>query len=124
MKKQKGYIALASMLVIAAVVALIGTTVTLTSINGLQTSFSLYRADSSLDLVEGCAEDALFYLNEINALPVTIILPVGSCSIDLESQSGNDWTFIVNGNFSGYTKKVRIQTNRSTTISVTSWQEM
>lgn len=124
MKNQKGYIAIASVLVIAAVVTLIGVTVSLTSINEAQVSFSNIQGDVALDLVEGCVEDALLYLSKRNALPSTVSIPAGTCTVTTESHVGNDWTFTVEGVFSNYSKRFRIQANRGSTVSITSWQEI
>jgi len=124
MKNQKGYIAIATVLVIAAAVTLIGVTVSLSAINEAQVSFSNLKSDHSLDLAEGCAADALLYLNKNDLLPSAITLPAGSCSVTTESQSGNDWTFLVDAVFSNYSKKLRIQATRSNTVSITSWQEI
>lgn len=124
MKNQKGYIAIASVLVIAAVVTLIGVTVSLSAISEAQVSFSNVQGDESLDFVEGCAEDALLHLSKRNTLPATISLPAGSCTIITESRVGNDWTFTVSGIFSNYSKNLRIQANRGSTVNITSWQEI
>lgn len=122
--KQKGYIAIATVLVIAAAIGLIGVTVSLSAINEAQISFANIQSDQSLDLVEGCAADTLLYLSKNDLLPSTITLPSGSCTISVEAQSGNDWTFLVSATFSNHSKKVRIQANRGSTVTINSWQEV
>lgn len=119
----QGYIAISSILVIAAVVLVIGTTVALVSINEGQISLASFQNDSVLDAVEGCTEDTLLYLNENNSLPATVVTPQLTCNVS-GSQAGSNWTFTVAGTVSGYTKSIQIQAARTTTISITSWNEI
>ncbi len=121
--KPNGYIALASMIVIASVVIVIGVSVSLTAISESQTTLAQVKSDSSLDLVDSCVEDALLYLNENNSVPATISLPQGSCSILVNSSGGGTFDFTVTGSFENYTKKARIVANRTSTLSITSWNE-
>jgi hypothetical protein len=120
----KGYIAISSVLVIAAVVLIIGTTVSLISISEGQISLSSYHNDTVLDGVEGCTEDALLYLNENNSLPATITTPQITCTVTVNSQAGSNWTITVTGTVSGHTKSIQVQLTRTTTIAITSWQEI
>ena len=69
MKNKKGYIAISSVLVIMAVVLIIGSSVSLLSINDMQSALSNKKSEESLHLVEGCTEDALLSLNENNSIP-------------------------------------------------------
>ena len=120
----KGYIAISSVLVIAAVVLVIGTTVSLVSISEGQISLSSYHNDTALDAVEGCTEDALLYLNENDSLPAAITTPQVTCTITVNSQSGPNWTITVSGTISDHTKSIQVQLTRATTIIITSWNEV
>lgn len=121
---QSGYIALASVLVIAAVVVTIGLSTSLLSINEAQTSLGGAKNDESLDIVEGCVEDALVRLNKTNAIPTQIPLPQGTCDVTIDAQSGTDWTFTAIGIVDNHTKKIQVEASRTTTISITSWEEI
>lgn len=123
-KTQAGYAALISVLVISAAVLVIGISVSLLSISEIQIALSGKKNDEALDITEGCTEDTLLYLNENNSLPASITLPEGSCSVTLDSQSDNDWTFTVSTTLDGYTKSVQIEASRSSILDVTSWQEI
>lgn len=124
-KTKKGYIALASILVIAAVVLVINVSVALLSINEVQASLSGQRNEASLNFVETCIEDALMRLNRLNTIPTTITIPaVGTCSITIDSQVGSVWTFTTTGTLNGYTKRVQVQATRSGTITINSWKEL
>ena len=126
MKKtgQNGYIAISSVLVIMVVVMIIGTSVSLLSINDIQLSLSNKKSDEALDLVEGCVEDALIRLNEDNLIPATITIPQGACSVTINSQAGSNWTFTVTGTFNTYTKGVRVEAVRQSNVEVSSWTEI
>lgn len=121
---QKGYIAISSVLVIMAVVLIVGTSVSLLSINEIQLSLSNKKSDEALDLVEGCTEDALLRLSEDNLIPATITIPDGVCSVTINSQTGNDWTFTVTGSFNNYTKSIQVDANRQSNVEVSGWTEL
>ncbi len=122
--QQSGYIAISSVLVIMVVVLVIGTTVSLLSINDIQGSLSNKKGLEALDLVEGCVEDALLQLHSSNLLSATITIPEGVCTISDISQVGTEWTFTVSGSFNGYTKNMHVSANRQSAVEVTSWMEL
>lgn len=122
--QRRGYIALASVLVIATVVLAIGISVTLLSISEAQLSLAGKKGQESIDFVEGCAEEALLQLNETNSIPATIALPEGSCSVTIDSHSGNDWTFTISGSIDQFTKSIQLVANRGSTVMITSWREV
>jgi hypothetical protein len=119
-----GYIAITTMLVIAAVVLVVSVTISLVSINEGQLSLAAMRNDNVLDIVEGCAEDALLYVNENNSLPASVSLPEGTCTITINSQSGSNWTFTTTATVNSHTKSIRIALTRSSTITISNWEEL
>jgi hypothetical protein len=124
MKNKNGYIALSSVLVIMAVVLIIGSSVSFLSINEMQSALSSKKSEESLHLVEGCAEDALLRLNKNNSIPLTIIIPEGSCSVTIDSHIGNNWTFTVSSTIINYKKNIQISAVRDSTVTITSWIEL
>lgn len=124
MNNQKGYIAIASILVIAAVVLIIGTSVSLLSVNDIQSSLANKKGEEARLLVEGCVEDALLQLNEDNTITSNITIPQGSCSVTINSHEGNNWTFTVGGEFENYNKSVQVSATRGSTVEVTSWNDI
>jgi len=121
--KNKGYIALTSVLVIAAIILTVGTSVTLLSISEAQVSLASKKSLESLDFVEGCLEEALLYLNENNTLPSTAVLPQGSCSVTLNSQTSNTWDLTVAGSQNNYYKTLNAVIDRTGSVNITSWKE-
>ena len=63
-------------------------------------------------------------LNENGSISLAITLPEGTCTVTLDSQTGDDWTFTVSGAVDAHTKRVQVTANRDTAVTVTSWQEV
>jgi len=120
----KGYIAITSVLMIAAVAIVVVVTITLSSISEGQVSLSGQRREATIDLVESCIEDALYSINTTNSLGSSITLPIGTCSVTINSHVGANWTFTVSGTLNGYTKSIQITTVRSTTMTPMTWKEL
>ena len=128
--KQEGYIALASVLVIAAVVVVIGTSTSLLSISEAQMALADINTSDNFNLLEACVEEALLMLNETNNIPNPISLPKGTCDINIVSHTGNDWVFTVIVDLStaepneNYFKGARIDATRYTDVTINSWEEI
>jgi uncharacterized protein (UPF0333 family) len=123
-KNNRGYVAMSTVLVIGVILLSTGMAVILNSINESQSSTSDSQKEKVIGFVESCAQDALLRLNNNNALPGSIVLPDGSCTVTINSQIGNDWDFSVSGSLSGYQKVIRVSTTRTTTIVINSWIEI
>lgn len=119
-----GYVAMVTVLVVGAVLVLTGIGVVLTSINEVQSSFGEGKKEYTLGVVDSCAQDALLRINENNALPATITLPEGSCTVTINSQIGSSWDFSISGTVGDYIKSIRITATRTSTVIVNSWQEI
>lgn len=122
-KRELGYVAISSMLIISAVVLSIIVSVSLLSISEIQMALAGKERIESIGLVEACIEESLLQLNGTNALPSTITLPEGSCTVTINAQTGNNWTFTVSATQDAYTKSIQVTANRASVISLTSWQE-
>jgi hypothetical protein len=120
----KGYVAISSVLIIAAVVLIIGTTISLVSISEGQMSLSGIQSDTALGILEGCTDETLLYINENNSLPTSVTTPDGICTVTLDSLVGNIWTITLSTTVNSFTKTVKVTLNRSSTITITSWEEI
>jgi hypothetical protein len=119
-----GYVAIASVLVITAIVLAIGTTVALLSVSDIQSALSYKKSEETLSIVEACIEDALLRLNEDNSIPNSITIPEGICSVTINSQSGGNWIFTVSSSLDKNTKDIQVEATRGSTVSITSWIEI
>ncbi|NCS98117.1 MAG: hypothetical protein GW762_06045 [Candidatus Pacebacteria bacterium] len=119
-----GFIAISTTLVITTLLLVVGLSVSLVSLNYLQTSFSHGQSKEVFYLAESCAEDALLSLNTNGTLPPSVTLPEGNCSITIDTQSGSEISFTVTAIRDSYTHRIQIATNRSTTVIIQSWQHL
>lgn len=125
MNNKHGYIALSTVLVIGAVVTLVGTSVTLLTISDAQTALGEKRKEEAIHFVESCIEDILLVLNEENTIPTpTVVLPEGTCTVTIDSQVGNSWTFTVTGTQNQHTKTIQVSATRGSTVDITRWKEL
>lgn len=120
---ESGYVALASMLVIAAITLIIGVSLALITVNELQSSLATKKGSESLLLVESCVEDVLLTLNEAGSIPSTIELPEITCSVTINQQGSGSYTFTVLGEYSGYNNTVVVTATRGSSVVITSWQQ-
>ena len=120
---EKGYIAVTLILIVISVVFVIGTSVSVLSINDIQMSLANKNGLDALNIVEGCVENSLLNLNEDNNIPSSISLPEGNCSVTINSQNGNDWDFKVQTTIKSYSKSIRVNATRATNVLVTAWTE-
>jgi hypothetical protein len=120
----RGYVALTSVLVVAAIMVVIIITVSLVSISEGQMSYAEYKKEETIDIVEACTEEALYRLKRTEVVQEQFPLLEATCSATINSQSGDDWDFTVTASTSGYLKKIRIDATSSNTITINSWQEV
>ena len=121
MKKRKGFVAFSTILLVSAVVGVIILSISLNSISDAQQSLSLNGRDEALNFVESCVQDALLTLNNTNTLPSSVTLPLGTCTVTTNSQSGTNWTFTTVGTINKYTRSVYLDVNRTTSITIIKW---
>jgi len=124
LKQQKGYIALSTVLITLALVLLIGVSTSLLSINDLLSVNSGKISNQSLNIAEACVEDVLYRLNETGTIENGLFsLLDTTCSVTLNSHTGNDWDFTVSTEVESYYKNVRVNATKDTVVTVNSWQD-
>ncbi|MEK7067871.1 MAG: hypothetical protein AAB956_02640 [Patescibacteria group bacterium] len=121
----KGFIATSTVLVLMVVAISIMITVTLLGIGGAQGSLALTKGETTLGLVEGCVETALLNVkNSASYSGGNITLTEGTCTATVNSVVGNVWTITVSTAATDYKRTIRVVFTRSTSILLTSWQEI
>jgi len=121
--KESGYVAIASVLVIAVVVFVVGLSTVLLSVNDVQSALASKKGSESRWLTEGCVEDALLRLQKEGDIPASLSIPEGTCSVTIDSQVGSVWEFVVLGDFDNYSKRIRITADRGASLVVSSWSQ-
>jgi len=117
----KGVATLITVIILGALMTLIGTAMTLTSISEGQMTLSDTKAKKNQSLLDSCAEQSLYNINVANTLPVSIITPNGNCTTTLNSQVGTSWDYVLNATGEMSSLGVNIRLNRGASISVSSW---
>lgn len=123
--RERGYIAIISVLIIGAVVLAIAVTVSLLAIGEGQTSLALTKGEDALQFSEGCMEDAMLKaLNNNSYVGGTITRPEGTCTITA-SKSSNNWTVTATSTATVYRRTIQAHFTRSgRSITITDWQEI
>lgn len=123
--KEKGYIALTSLLVIFAVVGAIVTSITYLSIGEAQSGLALYKGEENLSFVEGCVEDVMLKIRSDSSYNGTIITkPEGSCTISYTSSGPINWDLTVSSQTVNYKRSIKLVFVRNPSgITLTSWRE-
>ena len=126
MRREKGYIALTSVLIISAVALMVASTASLLSIGESQSALSLSKGEDTLTFIEGCAEDALMKSQaDINYNGGNITRPEGTCQVTMNSKVGTTWSATVTTSSLLYKRSITIVYTRPATgnITITSWKE-
>lgn len=121
--KSGGYVAISSVLVILAVILTITITGSLLSIDGAQISLSENISQTSNQVVESCVNEVLLELTNEATFSGTVTLPEGSCTVILDSQSGDNWVFSVTGSINNYDTTIQVDLDKTTELTINSWLE-
>jgi len=119
-KKQGGYIALISMLIVAAVSLTISMAVSLRGIEELQMSFASSQGARASNLADTCLEEGLNRLRQTWA-DYTINLSIGdnSCIITVD-ETGTEASLEAYGIVDNFTKKAYAEVDNN--LEITLWQ--
>lgn len=121
---QKGFIAISSAIIIAAVVLAISISTTYLTIGEGQAALASTAGESTLNFVEGCMEDALIKIwSAPNYSGGTITRPEGTCTITV-LKVANNFTITATTTATDYVRTLRVQATRTGTLSITSWKEI
>lgn len=120
-----GFAAIAGVLVMVAVLGSLVFVASFLSIGESQAGIDLLRAERTLMLVEGCAEDALLSAKGDETYDGgDIVHPEGSCFADVE-KNGTEWTMAVSATRDGFTRNVEVVFDRQPTgITLSRWREI
>lgn len=119
----KGMAEIITVIILGAVMVLIGTTMTLTSISEGQTTVAETKVKKNQVLLDACAEESLITINKDNTLPSTIITTMGPCSVTINSQVGTSWNFNLGTSGEISSLELNIVLNRGATIAISNWND-
>lgn len=126
--RQRGYIAILTVIIIMAVVVTTISAVTFLAISEGQSGLALTNGESALNLVEGCAEEALTKSqndpNFGNVSPLTLTRPEGSCVVSF-NKSLVPWTVTITTTSTSYQRTIQIAyTWIASGLTLASWREL
>ena len=116
-----GYAAIISIIVILAVIVTVGLAVTTLSIGNAQMSLGQSKGEGNLSIVESCIEDALLSYNNTSVVPTSVTLPIGTCTITLDSSTPTSSTFTTTSTSSNYSRSIEVTADRTTGVSIVNW---
>lgn len=124
--RQSGYVALLAILIVGAVAVTISLTLLLSGTDSQEAVLVEQQSTQARALAQSCAEEALQVLHDNTALTGTnsVTLSTGSCSYTVTNTSGTR-SILASGTVQNVVRKVQVYaTITSSSISITSWQEV
>jgi|JI10StandDraft_1071094.scaffolds.fasta_scaffold673850_2 hypothetical protein len=122
-----GYIALISVILIAAIGTAIMVSVIASGVTMSKTDLSLQQAGSARSLATSCAEEALQKILETGTTSSSgsVTLTTGSCTYTIASQNGQQVTINATGVQSTIIRKIKVVIATTTpSITLSSWEEV
>ena len=127
-KKEKGYIALTSVIIISAIALLLAISASLFGVSETDMAVQQKHSSQAFYLANLCAEHALMELkNELGYFgDETLGFEDGSCTVlPLEGNGNYDRIIKTTSSIYGQTRKIKIEINRvNPEIEISSWQEV
>lgn len=126
-RDQAGYIALLSVLVVGAAATAIALTLLVTGTDAQRGGLVSQQSAQARWLVNACAEEALQQIHDSSSYVGTNTLnfSTGSCSYIVTSTGANARTIAATASLDNVVRKVTVYvTIGSSSISITSWQEV
>jgi hypothetical protein len=125
LKASRGFIAISTVILVAVITLAIAVMVTYISLNDAQSSLASFKGAENLNFIEGCTNDAILKIrNSASYAGGNISYPEGSCSVTV-SKAGTTYTVTASPVSTTYQKKIQAVVVRgSTTVTISSWQEI
>jgi hypothetical protein len=127
MRSQSGYTAFIAVLIVGAAAVSIGLTLLLAGTDSQRSTLTEQRSKQARALAIACAQEALQQIHDNIAYASNgnLSLGQGSCTYAVTVSTPTTRTISVDGTVSGVVRNLQASvTIGSTTISVTSWQEI
>lgn len=127
MKHEQGYIALVAVLMIGAVCTAIAVSVLVLGADSQRSTLVTQQSAQARLLADACGEEALQVIHDSTTFTGTnnLTLGQGTCTYTVTTQDSSTKIIAVSGTVDNVVRKVKIYvTIGSSSISVTSWQEV
>lgn len=121
--KNKGFIAISSVLIILSVITALSLSVSILAIGEGQGSLAQTKGRENLSFIDTCVNDALLKLWDSGTYTGgDITYPNGTCNISV-NESGGVYTIVVTSNNTAYKKTVTVTATRTSNIQINSYIE-
>lgn len=124
---QGGYIALIAVLIVGAASLAIALTLLVGGTDNQRSALVTQQSAGARGLAKSCVEEALQQMRDSSTFTGTsgFALGQGGCTFVVTNDGGNSRTIDTTGTVGGIVRKIRIHaTITSSSISITSWQEV
>lgn len=125
--RQSGYVALMSVLIVAAIATAVAVTLLGTGVNSQRSLLIEQQSKQARSLAVACAQESLQLLHDNTAFTGTgsLTLGQGSCTYTVTNAGGNTRINDATGTVGNVVKKIQVYvTIGVSSISITSWQEV
>lgn len=126
-RTDQGYIALLSIIIVGAAAMATALILLTTGTNAQKNSLTTQQSIQARQLVQACAEEALQVIHDTTSYIGTnsLTLGAGSCAYTVASTGTSTRLLTISGSVGGVVRKAAVYvTINSSSISVTSWQEV
>lgn len=126
-QSEQGYIALLSVLIVGAAATAISLTLLTTGTDAQRANLVTQQSVQARQLAHGCIEEALQKIHDSTSYTGsdTVTMGAGSCSYTVTNTGGSNRTISATSTLGNVVRKVTTYvTIGSSSISITSWQEV
>lgn len=126
-KREQGYIALLSVLIMGSIATAIGVTVLLLGADSQKNGLASQQSKQARFLALACGQEALQVMHDTTSYTGSnnLTLGQGSCTYTVTSTGANTRTITVTGTVGNVVRKIQASvTVSSSNITVSSWQEI
>jgi hypothetical protein len=125
-RQSGGYVALLAVLIVGAAATAVASTLLLSGVDNQRAALVVQQSVQAQGLATACAEEALQQMHDNSAFTGTnsLSLGQGSCSYTVANTGGSNRTITTSGTVGSVVRKAQIYVTITTSISITSWQEV
>ena len=118
--------ALLAVLIVGAAATAVASTLLLSGVDNQRAALVVQQSVQAQGLATACAEEALQQMHDNSAFTGTnsLSLGQGSCSYTVANTGGSNRTITTSGTVGSVVRKAQIYVTITTSISITSWQEV
>lgn len=121
-----GYVALLAILIVGAAATAVAVALLITGTDSQRATLITQQSAQARNLATACAEEALQQMHDNTAYTGTapLTLGQGTCSYTVTNTGGSNRSITTTGTVGSVVRKLQIYVTITTSISITSWQEV